>query len=80
MSCQGGAVASGGLRELIPAVARACVAVGIDGIFMEVSTAMGHITQQDVPALQDPELNTAMLQQAARLRLTMTHRSANAWH
>lgn len=33
---QGGAVASGGLRELIPAVARACVAVGIDGIFMEV--------------------------------------------
>eukprot|EP00897_Mesotaenium_endlicherianum_P010798 jgi/Mesen1/9747/ME000698S09226 len=32
----GGAVASGGLRHLIPAVARACVAVGVDGIFMEV--------------------------------------------
>ena len=29
-------MASGGLRDLIPAVARACVAVGIDGIFMEV--------------------------------------------
>jgi len=29
-------VASGGLRELIPCVARACVAVGIDGLFMEV--------------------------------------------
>jgi 2-dehydro-3-deoxyphosphooctonate aldolase (KDO 8-P synthase) len=33
---QGGGVASGGLRELIPTVARACVAVGVDGIFMEV--------------------------------------------
>ena len=33
---QGGAVASGGLRDLIPAVARACIAVGLDGIFMEV--------------------------------------------
>eukprot|EP00271_Cylindrocystis_brebissonii_P006163 TRINITY_DN18799_c0_g1_i1.p1 TRINITY_DN18799_c0_g1~~TRINITY_DN18799_c0_g1_i1.p1 ORF type:complete len:300 (+),score=36.52 TRINITY_DN18799_c0_g1_i1:16-915(+) len=32
----GAGVASGGLRELIPAVARACVAVGVDGIFMEV--------------------------------------------
>lgn len=32
----GGGVASGGLRELIPAVARACVAVGVDGLFMEV--------------------------------------------
>lgn len=31
-----GAVASGGLRELIPCVARTCVAVGVDGIFMEV--------------------------------------------
>ncbi|OAE21312.1 hypothetical protein AXG93_868s1510 [Marchantia polymorpha subsp. ruderalis] len=33
---EGGGVASGGLRELIPCVARTCVAVGIDGIFMEV--------------------------------------------
>ena len=31
-----GAVASGGLREMIPAVARTCVAVGVDGLFMEV--------------------------------------------
>ena len=31
-----GGVASGGLREMIPCVARACVAVGIDGLFMEV--------------------------------------------
>ena len=29
-------MASGGLRELIPTVARTAVAVGIDGIFMEV--------------------------------------------
>lgn len=29
-------VASGGLRELIPCIARTCVAVGVDGIFMEV--------------------------------------------
>ena len=29
-------VASGGLREMIPCVARACVAVGLNGIFMEV--------------------------------------------
>ena len=29
-------VASGVLRELIPAVARSCVAVGVDGVFMEV--------------------------------------------
>lgn len=32
----GGGIASGGLRELIPCIARACVAVGVDGIFMEV--------------------------------------------
>jgi 2-dehydro-3-deoxyphosphooctonate aldolase (KDO 8-P synthase) len=31
-----GSVASGGLRDLIPAVARTCVAVGVDGLFMEV--------------------------------------------
>lgn len=30
-------MASGGLRELIPCIARTCVAVGVDGIFMEVS-------------------------------------------
>eukprot|EP00891_Asterochloris_glomerata_P005037 jgi/Astpho2/5037/e_gw1.00071.33.1_t len=33
---QAGNVASGGLRDLIPTVARAAVAVGIDGVFMEV--------------------------------------------
>jgi len=31
-----GAVASGGLRELIPTIARSCVAAGVDGLFMEV--------------------------------------------
>lgn len=31
-----GGVASGGLRELVPCVARACVAVGVDGVFLEV--------------------------------------------
>ncbi|KAM1765294.1 hypothetical protein TB1_004344 [Malus domestica] len=31
-----GGVASGGLRELIPCIARTAVAVGVDGIFMEV--------------------------------------------
>ncbi len=39
---QGGAVASGGLRELIPTVARTAVAVGVDGIFMEVPEAHTH--------------------------------------
>jgi hypothetical protein len=29
-------VASGGLRDLIPTIARTAVAVGVDGIFMEV--------------------------------------------
>jgi 2-dehydro-3-deoxyphosphooctonate aldolase (KDO 8-P synthase) len=33
----GGGVASGGLRELIPCIARTSVAVGVDGIFMEVN-------------------------------------------
>ncbi|XP_075643126.1 2-dehydro-3-deoxyphosphooctonate aldolase 1 isoform X1 [Castanea sativa] len=32
----GGGVASGGVRELIPCIARTAVAVGVDGIFMEV--------------------------------------------
>ena len=32
-----GARSAGGLRELIPAVARAAVAVGVDGLFMEVA-------------------------------------------
>jgi len=36
LSLVAGAVASGGLREMIPCVARSCVAVGVDGIFMEV--------------------------------------------
>ncbi|KAM0862783.1 hypothetical protein ACQ4PT_045031 [Festuca glaucescens] len=35
-SLDGGGVASGGLRELIPCIARTSVAVGVDGIFMEV--------------------------------------------
>lgn len=35
---EGGGVASGGLRELIPCIARTAVAVGVDGIFMEVHT------------------------------------------
>jgi len=30
------AVASGGSRELIPTIARSCVAAGVDGLFMEV--------------------------------------------
>ncbi|XP_058207305.1 2-dehydro-3-deoxyphosphooctonate aldolase 1 [Rhododendron vialii] len=33
---EGGGVASGGLRELIPCISRTAVAVGVDGIFMEV--------------------------------------------
>ena len=32
----GGGVASGGLRELIPTIARTAVAAGVDGLFMEV--------------------------------------------
>eukprot|EP00240_Pyramimonas_obovata_P016140 CAMPEP_0118933008 /NCGR_PEP_ID=MMETSP1169-20130426/10936_1 /TAXON_ID=36882 /ORGANISM="Pyramimonas obovata, Strain CCMP722" /LENGTH=295 /DNA_ID=CAMNT_0006875721 /DNA_START=61 /DNA_END=948 /DNA_ORIENTATION=- len=35
-SLDGGGVASGGLRDLIPTIARTCVATGLDGIFMEV--------------------------------------------
>ena len=31
-----GAVASGGLRELIPTIARSSIAAGVDGLFMEV--------------------------------------------
>ncbi|KAI4339314.1 hypothetical protein MLD38_024271 [Melastoma candidum] len=33
---EGGGVASGGLRELIPCISRTAVAVGVDGLFMEV--------------------------------------------
>ena len=36
LSLENGAVASGGYRELIPTIARTCVATGVDGIFMEV--------------------------------------------
>jgi Fe2+ transport system protein B len=36
----GGGVASGGLRDLIPCIARTAVAVGVDGIFMEVAEAV----------------------------------------
>ncbi|KAL4345081.1 hypothetical protein AHAS_Ahas11G0242700 [Arachis hypogaea] len=32
----GGGVVSGGLRELIPCIVRTAVAIGVDGIFMEV--------------------------------------------
>ncbi|KAL5975161.1 2-dehydro-3-deoxyphosphooctonate aldolase 1 [Asimina triloba] len=35
LKIDGGGVASGGLRELIPCIARTAVAVGVDGIFME---------------------------------------------
>lgn len=37
LKLDGGGVARGGLRELIPCIARTAVAVGVDGIFMEVS-------------------------------------------
>lgn len=33
---EGGGVASGGLRDMIPAIARTAVACGVDGVFMEV--------------------------------------------
>lgn len=33
---EGGGVASGGLRDMIPAIARTAVACGVDGLFMEV--------------------------------------------
>lgn len=33
---EGGGVASGGFRDLIPCVARTCIANGVDGLFMEV--------------------------------------------
>lgn len=36
----GGGVASGGLRELIPTVARTAVVCGVQGIFMEVMAAL----------------------------------------
>ncbi|KAF7141400.1 hypothetical protein RHSIM_Rhsim06G0243500 [Rhododendron simsii] len=36
LELEGGGVASGGLRELIPCIARTAVAVGVDGIFKEV--------------------------------------------
>jgi len=39
----GGGVASGGLRELIPCIARTAVAVGVDGIFMEVWNSRCHL-------------------------------------
>lgn len=34
--CSDDGVASGGSRDLIPTIARACVAAGVDGLFMEV--------------------------------------------
>lgn len=37
---EGGGVASGGLRELIPCIARTAVAVGVDGLFMEVKKSI----------------------------------------
>lgn len=36
MQLESGGVASGGLRELIPCIARTAVAVAVDGIFMEL--------------------------------------------
>ena len=37
LAAQEGHVASGGLRDMIPTIARLAVAVGVDGIFMEVT-------------------------------------------
>ena len=34
-------MASGGLRELIPTIARTAVACGVDGLFMEVCVVSG---------------------------------------
>ena len=36
LSLAHGSVASGGYRDLIPTIARTCVATGVDGLFMEV--------------------------------------------
>ena len=35
---QGGGVASGGMRDMIPTIARTAVVCGVDGIFMEVNS------------------------------------------
>lgn len=40
LQLDGVGVASGGLREMIPCIARTCVAVGVDGIFMEVQNVV----------------------------------------
>ena len=39
-------MASGGLREMIPAIGRTVVAVGVDGIFMEVGPSLARMPNQ----------------------------------
>lgn len=46
MQLDGGDVTSGGLRELVPCIARRAVAVGVDGIFMEVGYNFFDTTQE----------------------------------
>ena len=35
-------MASGGMRDMIPTIARTAVVCGVDGIFMEVNSALPH--------------------------------------
>ena len=44
-------MASGGLRHMIPTIARTAVAVGIDGIFMEVGTTLFRRLQSQLPMI-----------------------------
>ncbi|XLR08129.1 hypothetical protein S83_036082, partial [Arachis hypogaea] len=45
----GGGVVSGGLRELIPCIVRTAVAIGVDGIFMELLNAFLVLKVHDDP-------------------------------
>ena len=56
----GGVIASGGTRNLIPTIARMAVAVGVDGIFMEVHDAPSE-SPCDAPTQWPLDLTSALL-------------------
>lgn len=56
----GGGVASGGLRELIPTVARTAVVCGVQGIFMEVMAALIVTHWQRIDVIEQHHLMTCI--------------------
>uniref|UniRef100_M8B392 3-deoxy-8-phosphooctulonate synthase n=1 Tax=Aegilops tauschii TaxID=37682 RepID=M8B392_AEGTA len=68
----GGGVASGGLRELIPCIARTAVAVGVDGIFMEPLRNLEELLEELIAIAPKDRLCSNSAQRHSRFSISLS--------